>query len=109
MELKEEGGKGIEKITVEAPWTDGEVDVTFGLGMIRTSAAQLIWYLETGQSPNPDFTKRDLDALKLIIEKNDEQLALDYMRTKHEAIRAGKRFEDNFAVLKHLGVDCDAK
>ena len=65
-------------ITLEAEW--GTVKMSDGpLGLMAHLCNQLEYFLKSGVSPNPEYTKAELAGYKLILETGSETVADAFM------------------------------
>lgn len=72
------------EITIEAEW--GEYKSESGmLGLAFHTAKQLKHFLETGQSGNVEFTKRDLAGYVEVLKTQSEEKAELFFETKWDA------------------------
>lgn len=87
------------KVEVESPWTNGKEEFEGMLGFINQTKMQLEYYQK---QKDTEYIRMDILGYTLILESKSEHNAKEFMRVKHEALRSGKRFENNMAIVRHL-------
>lgn len=86
--------------TAKAEWGDG--DLSTQRGLLAHVIKQLEYFLRTGGSPNPEYTRRDLQGYKEVWDTGSETLADLFFKTKDDARKKGIPFKDNLAVIAHI-------
>jgi len=87
-------------MSVDAPW--GQFEIETALDFYAMAKAQLQYYLDLGDTPDPELTKKDIEGYDAVVASGSEDNAVLFLRTKGDALRSDKRFSSNLAVVAHL-------
>lgn len=87
------------KQTIDAPW--GHFEIETWVQFLEQTAAQLRFYLNAGDSPNPQFTKDCIAGYEQVIAMGEEACGL-FVQVKSEWREAGRSYKDNLEVAAEV-------
>lgn len=80
------------KLSIEAPWGKDEFEEGDELGWIKRLIRQLEWFLQNGRSPNPDYTRQDLEGYRQVLATGSHLVAGRFIEIKGAAREKGKKY-----------------
>lgn len=90
------------KVTVEAPWTNGEEEFKGMLGFIQQTKQQLLFYKSQGN--NSDHINKDINGYDELLKSKSEDNVRKFMEIKQD-IRCGRsslNLTNNMEIVEHI-------
>jgi len=91
--------KKFTPMEMDMPWGFFKCDSV--LDFYKQCAAQLQYYLDHDQSPNPEFTRQELAGYQELIDLNCENTALVFLESKSIARESGLP-HSNQSIIKNI-------
>lgn len=88
-----------DPILIEAEWGTFQCDTA--IQFLNQVICQLQYYLDGKMSPNPEFTKKDIEGYRMVVATGNERTALDFLDEKPKIKNANKS-ATNLDVVEHM-------
>ena len=86
---------------VEAPWGTYELDGV--LAWIKQFQDQIQYFIDTGQTDNVQYAKRDIQGYQLILDSGSQDNARKFLEIKqNERLGDEPKFADNIAIVEYM-------
>jgi hypothetical protein len=85
-----------------APWANVELEVGDHVGMMKFFKLQLESYVETCVPGHLGRIYKDIEGYDILIEKNVQSICKRFLSLKREAIKEGRRYPNNIAIINHM-------